>query len=126
MAQRGPISPAGRESLRSKSRPVRHQAGERAQEEGGADEEDEGEGHLEGDNRLAEADAAESATAALAERVDDVVTAGVQRGREAAEQPGGEAGQERKPEKVEAEARTERVGGQVVGQEGDEGAHETA
>ena len=42
---------------------------------------------------------------------------------EAAEEAGGEAGHERKPKKVEAEARTERVGGQVVGQEGDEGTH---
>ena len=90
----------GEEAGRIEAGPFGQQAGERAQEEGGADEEDEGEGHLEGDDRLAEADAAEAGAAALAERVDEVVTAGVEGGRKAAQQAGGEAGEEREGEQA--------------------------
>ena len=57
----------GEEAGRIEAGPFGKQTGERAEEEGGADEEDEGEGHLEGDDRLAEADAAEASAAALAE-----------------------------------------------------------
>jgi hypothetical protein len=55
--------------------------------------------------------------------VDDVVTAGLQSGREAAGEAGGQACKEREGQQAQAEAGAERVGGEVLGQEGDEGAH---
>ena len=88
------------------------QTGERAEEQRGADDEDEREGHLQGDDALAEADAAEAGAAALAERVDEVVAAGVEGGSEAAQEAGGEAGQEREGEQAQAEGGAERVGGE--------------
>ncbi|SPF37665.1 hypothetical protein SBA4_2040009 [Candidatus Sulfopaludibacter sp. SbA4] len=113
----------GEEAGRIEAGPFGQQAGERAQEQGGANEEDEGEGYLEGDDGFAQADSPEAGASALAERVDDVVAAGVQSRGDAAEEAGGETGEEGESEEVEADAGTERVGGQVVGQECDEGPH---
>src|SRR5262249_6314162 len=102
--------------------PFGQQAGEGAQEEGGADEEDEREGHLEGDDRLAEADAAEAGSAALAKRADQAVAAGAQGGSKATQEAGGYASEEGEGEQAEAESATQSVGGELVRHERDEPA----
>ncbi len=99
------------------------QAGQCADKQRGADDEDEREGHLQRDDALAEADAAETGAAALAERADQAVAAGVEGGSKAAQQAGGKAGEEREREQAKADVGAERVAGEIVRQERDQRAH---
>ena len=112
----------GEEAGRIEAGPFGQQAGERAQEQGGADDQDQREGHLEGDDRLAQADAAEAGAAALAERVDQAVAAGAEGGSKATQEAGGYASEEGEGEQAKAERVAQGVGGELVGQERDEPA----
>jgi hypothetical protein len=65
-------------------------------------------------NALVEANAAEGCAGRLAERGDEGIAAGVKGRCDAAEEAGGEAGEEREGEPSEADGGAERVGVGIV------------
>src|SRR5580658_9635607 len=89
------------------------ETGERPDKQRGANDEDEGESHLQSDDAFAQADTAEAGSGALAERADQTAAACVEGRSKAAQQAGGEAGEEGEGEQAKAEGSAQGAGGEV-------------
>ena len=98
------------------------QPGECSDKQRRADDEDEGEGHLQRHDAFSQADTAEAGSGALAERADQAAAAGVEGGSKATQEAGGEADEEGEGEQAKAEGSAQGVAGEVVRQKRDQRA----
>src|SRR5215467_3735943 len=86
----------------------------------GADDKDQGEGHLQRDDAFAQADTARTGSGSLAERSDQAAATGVESGSNSAQQASRQAGEEGEGEKAKAESFAQARGSEVVRQERDQ------